>query len=130
LRTRQTKLTPTLLKMTRVFLMSKSGVNCMAAVAPVEMRFLVPQNANVLHVCFSHVYAIGDGADLEIAAIGPAGTKILLSCVVPPLVNNDFPVWRKYEFALPANTQQIELHVFSKTDPVADWIALRDFSFE
>ena len=110
--------------------MSKNGVNCMAVVAPVEMAFPVPENASVLHICFSHVYAMGDGADLEIAAIGPTGKNLLLSRVVPPLVNNDFPVWRKYEFALPANTQQVELHVFSKTDPVADWIALRDFSFD
>ncbi|HEX7517111.1 MAG TPA: hypothetical protein VF345_07470 [Chthoniobacterales bacterium] len=115
---------------TPVFLTSKNGVNCMAVVAPIEMYFPVPQGAGVLHICFSHMYAMGDGADLEIAAIGPAGTNVLLSRVVPPLVNNDFPVWRKYEFALPANTQQVELHVFSKTDPLADWIALRDFSLD
>lgn len=115
---------------TPVFLMSKNGVNCMAVVAPVEMAFPVPENASRLHICFSHVYAMGDGVDLEIATIGPAGKNILLSRVVPPLVNNDFPIWRKYEFALPANTQQVELHVFSKTDPVADWLALRDFSLD
>lgn len=115
---------------TRVFLMSKNGVNCMAVVAPVEMAFSVPQNASVVHICFSHVYAMGDGADLEIAALGPTGTKVLLSLVVPPLVGKDLPVWRKYEFSLPANTQQVELHVFSKTDPIGDWIAVRDFSFD
>lgn len=115
---------------TPVFVMAKNGVNCMAVVAPVDLDLPVRQGASVLHVCFSHLYAIGDGADLEITATGLAGTRILLSRVVPPLVNDDFPVWRKYEFVLPADTQQIELHVFSKTDPVADWIAVRDFSFD
>lgn len=115
---------------TPVFMMTKNGVNCMAVVAPVDMDIPVPHGANVLHICFSHIYAMGDGADLEITAIGPTGSKLLLSRVVPPLVNNDFPVWRKYEFALPANTQQVELHVFSKTDPTADWLALRDFYFD
>lgn len=115
---------------TPVFPMSKNGVNCMVVVAPVEMDFPVPGDASVLHVCFSHMYAMGDGADLEIATIGPTGTQVLLSRVVPPLVNDDFPVWRKYEFALPAHTQRVELHVFSKTDPLADWIALRDFSLD
>jgi hypothetical protein len=76
------------------------------------------------------MYAKGDGADLEIASLSPAGTKLLLSRVVPPLLDNDFPVWRKYEFALPADAEQVDLHVFSKTDPVADWIAIRDFSFD
>jgi hypothetical protein len=74
--------------------MSKNGVNCMAVVAPVEMDFSVPQGASALHICFSHIYAMGDGVDLEIAAIGPTGTKSLLSRVVPPLVNDDLPVWR------------------------------------
>lgn len=115
---------------TPVFLMSKNGVSCMAVVAPVEMDFPVPQGASALHVCFSHIYTLGDGVDLEIAAIGPDGTKSLLSRVVPPLVNDDLPVWRKYEFTLPAGTRQVGLHVFSKTDPIADWIALRDFSFD
>lgn len=114
---------------TPVFPISKNGVNCMAIVGPVEVTLPVPKEASVLHICFSHMYAMGDGADLEIVAIGPAGKNLLLSRVVPPLVNEDFPVWRKYEFTLPAHTEQIELHVFSKTDPVADWIALRDFSF-
>jgi hypothetical protein len=115
---------------TPVFLTSKNGVNCMAVVAPVDLNFSVPQGASVLHICFSHLYAMGDGADLEIAALGPGGTNLLLSRVVPPLAKDDFPVWRKYEFILPAGTQQVELHVFSKTDPIADWIALRDFSFD
>jgi hypothetical protein len=75
------------------------------------------------------MYAIGDGVDLEIAAVGPAGTKLLLSRVVPPLTNNDFPVWRKYEFVLPVDVEKVDLHVFSKTSPVGDWIAVRDFSF-
>ena len=100
----------------------------MAVVAPVDLKFTAPPGAQVLYVCLSHMYAMGDGADLEIAAIGPAGTKLLLSRLVPPLANDDALVWRKYEFALPAGTQQVELHVFSKTDPTADWIAVRDFS--
>jgi hypothetical protein len=114
---------------TPVFLMSKNGINCMIAVAPVDIRVPVPHPGSVLHVCFSHMYAMGDGADLEIAAVGPAGTKRLLSRVVPPLTNNDFPVWRKYEFTLPVDAEQVDLHVFSKTDPLGDWIAVRDFSF-
>ena len=113
-----------------VFLMSKNGVNCMAVVAPIDLNFPASPGIHVLHVCFSHVYAMGDGADLEIAAKSPAGTKLLLSRVVPPLVNDDFPVWRKYEFILPPGTQEVELHVFSKTDPIADWIAVRDFSLD
>jgi hypothetical protein len=114
---------------TPVFLMPKNGINCMIAVAPVDIRVPVPHPGSVLHVCFSHMYAMGDGADLEIAAVGPAGTKRLLSRVVPPLTNNDFPVWRKYEFALPVDAEQVDLHVFSKTNPLGDWIAVRDFSF-
>jgi hypothetical protein len=112
------------------FPMSKNGVDCMIEVAPVEVGIEVPPTATVLHVCFSHVYAMGDGADIEIAASTPTGPKVLLSRHVPPLTDNDFPVWRKYEFALPSQTQQVELRVFSKTDPVADWIAVRDFSFD
>jgi hypothetical protein len=114
---------------TPLFLMPKNGVNCMVAVAPVDIHVPVPRSASVLYVCFSHVYAMGDGVDLEIAATTPEGPKQLLSRLVPPLVNYDFPVWRKYEFELPANTRDVELHVLSKTDPVADWIAVRDFSF-
>lgn len=114
---------------TPVFVMSKNGIDCVIAVAPVDIRVPVPHPGSVLHVCFSHIYAMGDGADLEITAISPAGTKLLLSRVVPPLTNNDFPVWRKYEFTLPADAEQVEFHVFSKTDPSADWIAVRDFSF-
>ena len=114
---------------TPLFLMSKNGVDCLAVVAPVKIDLPVPPGARVFYICFSHIYAMGDGADVEIAAIGPAGPKPLLSRAVPPLVNGDLPVWRKYEFALPADIQEIELHVFSKTDPTADWIAVRDFSF-
>jgi hypothetical protein len=115
---------------TPVFLMSKNGVNCVIAVAPVDIRVRVPHPGSVLHVCFSHMYAKGDGTDLEIASLSPAGTKLLLSRVVPPLLDDDFPVWRKYEFALPADAEQVDLHVFSKTDPAGDWIAIRDFSFD
>ena len=112
------------------FPMSKNGVNCMIEVSPVEVIVPVPHSATVLHVCFSHVYAMGDGADIEIAALTPSGPALLLSRNVPPLTDNDFPVWRKYEFALPSQTQQVKLRVFSKTNPVADWIAVRDFSFD
>jgi hypothetical protein len=112
------------------FRKSKNGVDCMIEVAPVEVDIQVPPTATVLHVCFSHVYAMGDGADIEIVASTPTGSELLLSRRVPPLIDNDFPVWRKYEFALPADAEQVDLHVFSKTDPVADWIAIRDFSFD
>ena len=110
--------------------MSRNGVDCMIEVSPVEVIVPVPHSATVLHVCFSHVYAMGDGADIEIAALTPSGPALLLSRNVPPLTDNDFPVWRKYEFALPSQTQQVKLRVFSKTTPLADWIAVRDFSFD
>jgi len=112
------------------FPMSRNGVDCMIEVSPVEVIVPVPHSATVLHVCFSHVYAMGDGADIEIAALTPSGPALLLSRNVPPLTDNEFPVWRKYEFALPSQTQQVKLRVFSKTNPVADWIAVRDFSFD
>jgi hypothetical protein len=111
------------------FRMSKNGVDCMIEVAPVEIVVPVPGQSRLLHVCFSHVYAMGDGADIEIAASTANGSKQLLARRVPPLVENDFPVWRKYEFALPPETLEVQLRVLSKTDPVADWIAIRDFSF-
>ena len=111
------------------FRMSKNGVDCMIEVAPVEIVVSVPGQSRLLHVCFSHVYAMGDGVDIEIAASTANGSKPLLARSVPPLLENDFPVWRKYEFALPPETLEIQLHVLSKADPVADWIAIRDFSF-
>jgi hypothetical protein len=113
---------------TPVFVTSKNGVNCVAVVAPVDLIFAVPKGASVLHLCFSQIYAMGDGTDVDVAAKSPDGSRTLLSRRVPPLTNDDSPVWRKYEFALPAGTQEVELHVFSQTDPVADWIAVRDFS--
>jgi hypothetical protein len=112
------------------FPMSKNGVDCMIEVSPVEVNIDAPATARTLHICFSHVYAMGDGANIEITASTPAGSKLLLSRRVPPLIDNDFPVWRKYEFALPSQTLQVKLRVLSDTDPVADWIAIRDFSFE
>lgn len=114
---------------TPVFRMSKNGVDCMIEVAPVEIVVPVVPPATVLHVCFSHVYALGNGAEIEIAASTPNGSTRLLSSRVPPLPNNDFPVWRKYEFALPPETQQIQLRVLAEPDSTADWIAIRDFSF-
>ena len=115
---------------TPVFVTSKNGVDCVAVVAPVDLNFSVQQGARFLHVCFSQFYAMGDGTDVEVFALGSAGPKLLLSRRVPALVNDDFPVWRKYDFALPDDTQQIRLHVFSQTDPVADWIVVRDFSVD
>jgi hypothetical protein len=112
------------------FRMSKNGVDCMIEVAPVEVDIQAPPTATVLHVCFSHVYAMGDGADIEIVASTANGSRLLLSRRVPPLIDNDFPVWRKYEFALPPETLQVQLRVLSKTDATADWIAIRDFSFD
>ncbi len=97
------------------FRMSKNGVDCMVEVSPVEVVVRVPPPATVLHVCFSHVYALGDGADIEIAALSASGSQQLLSNRVPPLTHDDFPVWRKYEFALPPGTEQAQLRVFSKT---------------
>ena len=111
------------------FRMSKNGVDCMIEVAPVEIVVPVLHPSNLLYVCFSHVYAMGDGADIEIVASTRNGSTPLLSRRVPPLTNNDLPVWRKYEFALPPETLQVQLRVLSKTDSTADWIAIRDFSF-
>jgi hypothetical protein len=112
------------------FQMAKNGVDCMIEVSPVEVVVPVPPSATVLYICFSHVYAIGDGADLEIAAATETGSTVLLSRRVPPLTDNDTPVWRKYELALPSETRNIDVRVFSKTDSMADWIAIRDFSFD
>ena len=112
------------------FRMSKNGVDCMIEVAPVEIVVPLLHPSSLLHVCFSHVYAMGDGVDIEIVASTANGSRLLLSRRVPPLIDNNFPVWRKYEFALPSETQQVQLRVLSKTDPVADWIAIRDFSFD
>lgn len=114
---------------TPVFRMSKNGVDCMIEVAPVEIVVPVVPPATVLHVCFSHFYALGNGAEIEIAASTGNGSTPLLSSRVPPLPNNDFPVWRKYEFTLPPETQQIQLRVLAEPDSTADWIAIRDFSF-
>ena len=115
---------------TPMFQMSKNGVDCMIEVSPVEVVVPVPPPATVLHVSFSHVYAIGDGVDLEIAAATETGSVMLLSRRVPPLTDNDAPVWRKYEFALPRDTRNVQVRVFSKSDPGADWLAIRDFSFQ
>jgi len=112
------------------FRMEKNGVDCMIEVAPVEVAIPVPHQASALHVCFSHFYAMGDGADIEIIASTSNGSAVLLSRRVPPLLDNDFPVWRKYEFALPRETLKVQLRVVSKTDAAADWIAIRDFSFD
>ena len=113
-----------------MFQIVKNGVECMVQVSPVEVLVPVPPHATVLHVCFSHVYAMGDGADLEIAAATETGSVMLLSRRVPPLADHEAPVWRKYEFPLPPKTKDIRLRVFSEADPSADWIAIRDFSFE
>ena len=111
------------------FRMSKNGVDCMVGVAPIEIVVPVVPPATVLYVSFSHFYALGNGAEIEIAASTRNGSTPLLASRVPPLPNNDFPVWRKYEFALPPETQQIEFRVLAEPDSAADWIAIRDFSF-
>lgn len=111
------------------FRLSKNGVDCMVGVAPVEIVVSVVPPATVLYVCFSHFYALGNGAEIEIIASARNGSTPLLSSRVPPLTNNDFPVWRKYEFTLPPETQQVEFRVLAEPDSTADWIAIRDFSF-
>ena len=111
------------------FRISKNGVDCMVGVAPIEIVVSVVPPASVLYVCFSHFYALGNGAEVEITAATRTGSTPLLSSRVPPLTNNDFPVWRKYEFALPPETRQIEFRVLEESDSTADWIAIRDFSF-
>ncbi len=116
---------------TQLFAMPENGVMCMIAVAPLEITVEVPSGAKTLSVCLSHVYALGDGVDVEVTAVSAAESTTLLTRQIPPLPNEDFPVWRKYELTLPPGTQKMQLHVFSKSgDPTADWVGLRDFSFE
>ena len=115
---------------TPLFRLSKNGVSCMVAVSAVEVTVPVPRDATTLHVSFSHFYAIGDGASVMITSDGPAGSQPLLARVVPALPADDAPVWRKYEFPLPAGTAEVRVKVFSESDPSADWLAFRDFSFE
>lgn len=116
---------------TQLFVMPQNGVMCMVAVAPLEVTVEAPPGAKALRVCLSHVYAIGDGLDVEVSTVSSSGSATLLAREIPPLPNNDFPVWRKYEMALPSGIQKVQLHVFSKSgDPTADWVGLRDFSFE
>jgi hypothetical protein len=112
------------------FPITKNGVECMVEVSPVEVTVPVPPAATVLHVSFSHFYAMGDGADIEIAASSETGSTMLLSRRVPPLTDNDAPVWRKYEFTLPRATREVVLRILSKSDSLADWIVIRDFSFD
>jgi hypothetical protein len=116
---------------TQLFAMPENGVMCMVAVAPLEITVAPPTGTRTLRVCLSHVYALGDGVDVEIDAISASSSATLLARQIPPLPNNDFPVWRKYELALPVGTEKVQLHVLSKSgDPTADWVGLRDFSFE
>lgn len=116
---------------THLFAMSENGVMCMVAVAPLELTVEAPPGAKALRVCLSHVYAMGDGVNVEILGDSATGSATLLAREIPPLLNNDFPVWRKYELTLPPGTQNVQLHVFSKSgDPIADWVGLRDFAFE
>lgn len=116
---------------TPLFITSQNGVMCMVAVAPLDVTVEAPAGAGILRVCLSHIYALGDGVNVEVMADSATGSATLLAREVPPLPNNEFPVWRKYELTLPSGTQNVHLHVFSKSgDPTADWVGFRDFSFE
>jgi hypothetical protein len=116
---------------TRLFAMSENGVMCMVAVAPLDLTVEAPPGAKALRVCLSHIYAMGDGVNVEIMGDSGTGSATLLAREIPPLLNNDSPVWRKYELTLPSGTQNVQLHVFSKSgDTIADWVGLRDFAFE
>ena len=84
------------------FRMSKNGVDCMIEVAPVEIVVPVLHPSRLLYVCFSHVYAMGDGADIEIAASTANGSKLLLSRRVPPLIDNDSPSVAKIRIRITA----------------------------
>lgn len=112
---------------TRLFRMAKNGVECVVAVSPIEV-YVPVSTPRTLRVTFSHMYALGDGADLELEAVSPAGMRELLSKRVPPLANDDQAVWRTYEFPLSPDIQQILIKVVSRSDPTADWIAFREFS--
>jgi hypothetical protein len=116
---------------TLLFVMPKNGVNCIEAVAPLEVTVDAPPNAKVLYVCVSHFYAAGDGVNVEVTGVSPTGTTTLLTRELPPLPNDDYPIWRKYQLTLPSAIQSVQLRVFSNSgDPSADWVAVRDFSFE
>lgn len=116
---------------TPLFVMPKNGVNCIEAVAPLEVTVEAPPNAKLLHICLSHFYASGDGVNVEVAGVSSNGTVTLLTREIPALPNDDYPVWRKYQLTLPSAIHSVQLRVFSKSgDPSADWVAVRDFSFE
>jgi hypothetical protein len=116
---------------TQLFVASKNGANCIVAVSPLEVTVQPPANAKTLRVCVSHFYSLGDGVNLDVAALSATGLTTLLERELPPLPNDDYPVWRKYELTLPPGIEGVELHVYSKSgDPTADWVAVRDFSFE
>jgi hypothetical protein len=112
-----------------LFLMPKNGTRAIVAVAPVEITVAPPPEADVLHLSLSHVYALGDGADIDIVAEGGSGSTELFSKRIPPLARDDEPVWRRYELPLPPETERLRVRVLSKSDPTADWLAFRDFSF-
>lgn len=114
---------------TLLFQARKDGIDVVAAVSPLEISVPVPPGAERLHIKFTHFYALGDGATLFIVASGAEGEVTLLQRNVPPLPADDRPVWRTYQFALPAQVSEVRLKIVSEGDPAADWIAFRDFSF-
>lgn len=113
-----------------VFVTVRGGVDCVAVVAPVEFEVPIPPGSKLLHVTYSHLFPVGDGAELEIKALGDGVDATLLARRVPPLTSEDQFAWRAYELPLPAGARQIRLRLFSTDDPVADWIGLRSFFFE
>ncbi len=115
----------------RMFAMEIDGEACIVAVSPIKIAIEVPRQARMLRVRFSHVYAIGDGLNLELTAISATKGVDLLTKDVPALKSNDSPHWCRYDLDLPPRTKQIELRVFSASgDPTADWLAFRNFCFE
>ena len=115
---------------TPLFRMPTDGSEAMVAVSPAELSVPVPRPGAELRLSVSHVYALGDGVDVEVTAGSAAGAKRLLSRTVPPRLRSDAAAWRRFVLPLPPDASEVRVRIFSGSgDATADWIALRDFSF-
>jgi hypothetical protein len=113
-----------------VFRSERNGIRCVVAVAPLTTAIPVPEGATSLSVSFSHFYAAGDGANVELSAEVQGQPQILISRSTPALTDNDYFVWRRYEIPLPPGSTKVGIRVFSGSgNGDADWIAFKDFSF-
>ncbi len=111
--------------------MPVDGEPAVIVVSTVEFTVAAPPSAKALRVSLSHVYAMGDGVDIEIKARSDAGAQPILEKTILPLARTEEPRWREFDLPLPTGATHLDVKVFSKSgDSTADWIALRDFSFE